>query len=1002
MRMAITLVAALLLIAGCAASQGGGPGDEQRERLARLAAEVQAAEDLSAIKRLQRTYGYYLDKGMWTDLAEYFTDDAVANYPAGVFVGKESIRTHLYRNVGNVPMGQVGLGEGRLYNHMSIQPVVHLDDGGQAAKGRWRALAMFGSFGGAASWAEGVYEMQYRKEDGTWKISKLDYHAGFSASYDKGWVAPEQASAAAGTAPTPRARRELAHPPDLQRQMACEGFPAACIAPFHYETLATPAGAAAWGKLTPAYAAAQFSGLLQLARRAERVHDEQQIENLQRIYGYYLDRAQWDQMADLFADDAAIEFGQQGVYVGKRRIREFLGTLGPHGLQAGWMNDHLQLQPVVTVIDDARTGVVTARVRSRQLGMTGHVGGQGQWSEGIYENWLVKENGTWKFTLVQFYPTFITDYDAGWAKDAKPAPGPLAALPPDAPPSQRYEIFPRAHVPPLHYLNPVSRQPATYPARVAGGAGMPEAGPMPPVAVPRLAWQSPAPRLVRDPAATLAEAERLVARVKDYHEIENLGSAYGYYLDKNLWNPLADLFARDGSIELAQRGIYKGARVREFLLKVFGRGEEGPVAGRLGNHIQVQPVIHVAEDGKSANVRSRMLQQMSMNGRASLGGAIYENGLVKEGGVWKFRKVHAYNTFSAAYEGGWARAAGRDMPGPSADFPPDAPPSGLVSMLPVVYEIPYHYANPVSGRRELPPLPAMAQQLAQFPPVVAPGMPRDVAAALREIGPRIDAQRTAALYAPLHAGRQHDAVEVRRDLAYGPHERHRADVFLPKVQAEPRALVVFVHGGGFSRGAKSTTGQFYYDNIGYWAAENGLIGVTLNYRLAPEFQYPAGADDLARAVTWLRTQAAAWGADPARIFLWGHSAGGAHVADYLVRTPQAPVAGAVLTSGIYDLGTTVSTWKDYYGEDVALYPQRSSLTRLIQVPLPLLVSWAELDPPDFVPDSERLVAGRMAADKPLVSLRLPNHSHISEAYAVGTSDHSLTGTLLKFIEAPPK
>ena len=46
----------------------------------------------SAIKRLQRTYGYFLDKGMWTDLAEYFTDDAEANYPAGVYIGKESIR----------------------------------------------------------------------------------------------------------------------------------------------------------------------------------------------------------------------------------------------------------------------------------------------------------------------------------------------------------------------------------------------------------------------------------------------------------------------------------------------------------------------------------------------------------------------------------------------------------------------------------------------------------------------------------------------------------------------------------------------------------------------------------------------------------------------------------------------------------------------------------------------------------------------------------------------
>ncbi len=83
------------------------------------------------------------------------------------------------------------------------------------------------------------------------------------------------------------------------------------------------------------------------AARATRLRDEQHIENLQRIYGYYLDRAQWDQLADLFADDGTIELAQQGVYVGKKRVREFLGTLGPAGLVAGWLNDHMQLQPIV-------------------------------------------------------------------------------------------------------------------------------------------------------------------------------------------------------------------------------------------------------------------------------------------------------------------------------------------------------------------------------------------------------------------------------------------------------------------------------------------------------------------------------------------------------------------------------------------------------------------------------------------------------------------------------
>src|SRR5450755_3673232 len=130
-------------------------------RLDRLEAETVYGEDVHAIKKLQRAYSFYVDKGLWEDVADLFTDDAVANYPAGVYIGKPSIREHLYMNVGGGQVGDLGLREGRLYNHMNLQPVVHLDPGGQTAKGRWRALAMFGSLPGSATWAEGIYEMGY-------------------------------------------------------------------------------------------------------------------------------------------------------------------------------------------------------------------------------------------------------------------------------------------------------------------------------------------------------------------------------------------------------------------------------------------------------------------------------------------------------------------------------------------------------------------------------------------------------------------------------------------------------------------------------------------------------------------------------------------------------------------------------------------------------------------------------------------------------------------------
>ena len=281
-----------------------------------------------------------------------------------------------------------------------------------------------------------------------------------------------------------------------------------------------------------------------------------------------------------------------------------------------------------------------------------------------------------------------------------------------------------------------------------------------------------------------------------------------------------------------------------------------------------------------------------------------------------------------------------------------------------------------------------------------PGMSVEIASGLREIGPRVEGAKTAALYAPLHGALDHSSVELRRDLAYGPDDRHRADVFAQKgASGGLRPMLVFAYGGGFRGGAKSSPNSPFYDNIGYWAAEHGMVGVTLNYRLAPAATYPDGADDIGRAVAWLREHAREWGADPDRIVLWGHSSGAAHVGSYLARTSQPPLAGAILMSGIY---VPTSMWSVYYGEDATRYAGMASAPGLIQQRIPLFVVWAELDPPDFIPDTEQVIAGRQAGGKPTVSLRLPNHSHLSEAYAVGTADESLSAPVLQFIQSLPR
>ena len=331
-------------------------------------------------------------------------------------------------------------------------------------------------------------------------------------------------------------------------------------------------------------------------------------------------------------------------------------------------------------------------------------------------------------------------------------------------------------------------------------------------------------------------------------------------------------------------------------------------------------------------------------------------------------------------------------------------------MFPVVYEIPYHYANPVSGRTQLPSLQPLAAQMASYPipPAFAVpaaraqatgGMPASIAAALREIGPRIDGAKTTPLYAPLQAREPYAGVTVQRDAAYGPHERHRVNVFTGNDGKRGKPVLVFVHGGGFRGGAKSAPDSPFYDNIGVWAAGQGLVGITINYRLAPQFQYPAGIEDLTRLVAWLKAHAADYGGDPQQIILWGHSAGGAHVADYLAHTTQPGVAGAVLMSGIYTLGSTVSVWKDYYGEDVSQYAARESLQLLARSPVPLLITHAELDPESFISDAAALVRARAATGLPYQQFRAAGHSHISESYSVGSGDQTVTTPIIEFVRS---
>jgi len=184
-------------------------------------------------------------------------------------------------------------------------------------------------------------------------------------------------------------------------------------------------------------------------RRAQAAEDQLAVANLQRAYGYYVDKSRWDHVADLFARDAVLEINGRGRFIGHERIREYMRHFGPP--KDGLLMNHMQLQPLVHVDDDGQH----AHARVRALMMVGQYGDHAMWGEAIYENAYVKEDGVWKIAKLKAYQVFYTPYDKGWAKEASPLLSEFGDFPPDET-IEPYPVYPAYFCPPFHYRNPVS------------------------------------------------------------------------------------------------------------------------------------------------------------------------------------------------------------------------------------------------------------------------------------------------------------------------------------------------------------------------------------------------------------------------------------------------------------------------------------------------------------------------------------------------------------------
>ena len=281
-----------------------------------------------------------------------------------------------------------------------------------------------------------------------------------------------------------------------------------------------------------------------------------------------------------------------------------------------------------------------------------------------------------------------------------------------------------------------------------------------------------------------------------------------------------------------------------------------------------------------------------------------------------------------------------------------------------------------------------------------PGLAEKIAA----LGPNFNNEvlgATRALYLPLVKQQPAAEITISPDLAYGADPRQKLDLYRPRGAKRP--MLVFIPGGGFVGGDKNADGTFY-PNLGIYFARYGWLTVIANYRLAPAHPWPAGAQDVASAIGWARTNAASHGGDPNRLFLFGQSAGASHAATYLFNSDFHPAGGpgitaAILMSGVYRVGANPGpNMIAYYGADEGQYQARSAITHAAKSKVPLLLSLAEYDPPGLSIPTFELAAAVTARDgRSPQFIWQQGHNHVSTVLSLGSGQEDVGGRIREFL-----
>jgi hypothetical protein len=570
-----------------------------------LARDVDRAESVRAVKTLQSSYAQYAQYGLWNEVGALFAPGGSLLFDglikeAQTAKGSAAIATFLRTRYGG---GEQGLTAGSLSSMFLESAVVNLSLDGESAKARFQSL-IFHGHGGKARIEGGIFENDYMREQGVWKIATVHFFPQYEGPYEEGWT-----NWGGGDLP---------------------------LVPKHFTTeqagvpILPATGTAPATKLT----------LAALQTRVDVLNDEDRVRNLQSAYGYYADRKMWDDVVDLFAQNGVVEIAGQGIWRGPAGVRHWLESIGSAGLKHGQLNDRVQANMIVTITP----GGNEAFARGHELGMLGEADQEkGWWEVATFYNRFVKEDGLWKIREMRRFPIVKSDIFLGWGRSHIVDPVPTGANAPDAPIPAADKAEPGLAMPAFAAVHPVTGKAV----KAAGSAKL--------VAVSVLTGAIAAGKAT---SITIEEARRRLARSAAYDGAANMAATYGYHLDDGETLGFSNTMAAQGFKESPFSGFSIG---RDSLIKARVRGPAPTQRAGISYHWLIQPVVLVSDDGRSATGRFRLFQPRT--GKATTNsafwGGMYQNRYVLEEGIWRHWELtldEPYITPVAWKDGVWAKS----------------------------------------------------------------------------------------------------------------------------------------------------------------------------------------------------------------------------------------------------------------------------------------------------------------------------------------------------------